>query len=55
MVSFAAPNGELPGVVVEIDPPWVVIDFNHPLAGRAITFEVSILDVEDGMRVKTNG
>ncbi len=46
MVSFAAPDGELPGVVVEIESPWVVIDFNHPLAGRPITFEVSILKVE---------
>ncbi len=46
MVSFAAPGGELPGVVLKVDPPWVVIDFNHPLAGRAITFDVSILKVE---------
>ena len=47
MVSFAAPDGELPGVVLEINPPWVVIDFNHPLAGRVITFAVSILFVEE--------
>ncbi len=54
MVSFAAPGGELPGVVLEIDPPWVVIDFNHPLAGRVITFAVSILSVEDAGSFSTS-
>ncbi len=55
MVSFAAPGGELPGVVVEIDPPWVVVDFNHPLAGRTIAFEVSILNVETPSLEGTQG
>ena len=54
MVSFAAPDGELPGVVLEINPPWVVIDFNHPLAGRAITFAVSILFVEEAGSLPTS-
>ncbi len=54
MVSFAAPGGELPGVVLEIDPPWVVIDFNHPLAGRVITFAVSILFVEEAGSLPTS-
>lgn len=54
MVSFAAPDGELPGVVLEINPPWVVIDFNHPLAGRVITFAVSILFVEEAGSLPTS-
>lgn len=34
------------GVVVEVGEESVTVDFNHPLAGRALTFEVRILDIE---------
>ena len=48
IVSFGGPEGELPGVIVEVqDKDMVVVDFNHPLAGRDILFDVSILSVED--------
>lgn len=47
MLSFAdAQKAELPGVVVEFDDEEVTIDFNHPLAGREIIFNVSILAIE---------
>ncbi len=38
-------GGELPGVITEIDAQQVTVDFNHPLAGRTLTFKVEILDV----------
>jgi len=47
IVSFAAADGELPGVVQRIFEKTVEIDFNHPLAGRRIVFDVSILKVEE--------
>lgn len=47
MVSFADPQkSELPGVVRRILGDMVEVDFNHPLAGRDITFEVEIVSVE---------
>jgi len=47
MLSFAdAQKTELPGVVRAFDDNVVVVDFNHPLAGRDILFEVSILKIE---------
>ncbi len=46
MLSFAdAQKAELPGVVHAFDEETVTIDFNHPLAGRNILFEVEILQV----------
>lgn len=46
VVSFADANGaETPGVVIGIDGDQVEVDFNHPLAGRTILFEVRILGV----------
>ncbi|WP_323813033.1 peptidylprolyl isomerase [Cellvibrio sp. NN19] len=47
MLSFAdAQKTELPGVVQSFDDEVVVVDFNHPLAGRNILFEVAILKIE---------
>lgn len=47
MLSFAdAQKTELPGVVSRFDDEVVVVDFNHPLAGREILFEVAILQIE---------
>ncbi len=46
MLSFAdAQNSELPGVVKAFNDETVTIDFNHPLAGKEIQFEVEILAV----------
>lgn len=47
MLSFAdAQKSELPGVVAEVHDDVVLVDFNHPLAGRIIHFQVKILEVE---------
>ncbi|MEQ8857687.1 MAG: peptidylprolyl isomerase [Pseudomonadales bacterium] len=47
VVSFAAQEGELPGIVKRVFERTVEVDFNHPLAGRPVVFDVSILKVED--------
>ena len=41
-----AANAELPGVVKAFDANQVTIDFNHPLAGKDLTFDVEIIDVK---------
>lgn len=47
VMSFAdASQSELPGVVKSILDDSVIIDFNHPLAGRNIIFDVEIIHVE---------
>lgn len=46
VVSFAAADGELPGIIRRVLDRVVEVDFNHPLAGRHIVFDVSILKVE---------
>ena len=47
VLSFAdAAKSELPGVVAALEGDEVVVDFNHPLAGRTVTFEVSVITVE---------
>ena len=46
VVSFQdKAKSELPGVVSTIGDTMVTVDFNHPLAGRDLEFEVEILSV----------
>ncbi|NCF17836.1 MAG: peptidylprolyl isomerase [Haliea sp.] len=45
--SFAdASGGELPGMVIAYDEDEVTVDFNHPLSGRTILFDVLVHRVE---------
>ncbi|MFT5721746.1 MAG: FKBP-type peptidyl-prolyl cis-trans isomerase SlpA [Motiliproteus sp.] len=47
MISFSDPSqGGLPGIVDSIDGDRVMIDFNHPLAGKMLYFDVEITAVE---------
>lgn len=47
LFSFAdASGGELPGMVISFDEEDVEVDFNHPLAGRIIMFDVLVHRVE---------
>lgn len=47
IVSFTTPAGqEVPGTIKEISEDSVLVDFNHPLAGFEVTFDVEILDVK---------
>ena len=46
MVEFAAPGGgRFTGVLRELDDENGLFDFNHPLAGLAVTFEVQIIGI----------
>ena len=45
--GFSTPSGEeLPGMVLKVDDEKVQVDFNHPLAGHTLQFEVEIIEVE---------
>jgi FKBP-type peptidyl-prolyl cis-trans isomerase SlpA len=46
VVSFAdQQRSELPGVVTRVWDERVEVDFNHPLAGKDLIFEVEVVDV----------
>lgn len=47
IILFDQPNGsELPGIIRAVAGMSVTVDFNHPLAGHTVTFEVEILGVD---------
>lgn len=46
IIAFTQPNGmELPGIVRAVEGDSVTVDFNHPLAGQTLIFDVEILQV----------
>ena len=46
VVSFAdAAGSELPGVVAALNGDDVTVDFNHPLAGKSLVFEATIVTI----------
>ena len=47
VVQFPTPDGlgHYAGVVREVGPDWLLFDFNHPLAGQPVRFEVQVLGV----------
>ena len=47
VVQFPTPDGQgaYAGVVREVGDDFLLLDFNHPLAGRPVTFEVQLIGV----------
>jgi FKBP-type peptidyl-prolyl cis-trans isomerase SlpA len=47
VVQFPTPDGQgaYAGVVREVGEGWLLFDFNHPLAGHPVRFEVQVLGV----------
>jgi FKBP-type peptidyl-prolyl cis-trans isomerase SlyD len=46
-VQADTPDGPITFIVVSIDGDDVVLDANHPLAGKALTFDVEVLEVRE--------
>jgi FKBP-type peptidyl-prolyl cis-trans isomerase SlpA len=47
VVQFPTPDGQgaFAGVVRGLGEDWLLFDFNHPLAGQAVSFEVQLIGV----------
>ena len=47
VVRFPAPDGQatFAGVIRQVEDDTLLFDFNHPLAGRPVTFEVQLIGI----------
>lgn len=45
IITFTQPGGELPGMIAEVSGSSVTVDFNHPLAGQAVTFVIDVVEI----------
>jgi peptidylprolyl isomerase len=49
MVNLISEDGdEMPGRIVSIDGDAVALDFNHPLAGEVLIFDIELVEVVPG-------
>jgi peptidylprolyl isomerase len=45
-VELAAPDGaRVPATIAEVTDESITLDFNHPLAGEDLTFEITLVEV----------
>jgi FKBP-type peptidyl-prolyl cis-trans isomerase 2 len=48
-VELGGPNGErIPATIMEVNGDEVILDFNHPLAGKDLTFELELVEIVPG-------
>lgn len=47
MLASSEDGAPMPATVIAIDDGVATFDLNHPLAGKRLTFEVEILEIED--------
>jgi len=45
VLSMQSPDGEMPVRVVAVDEENLTLDANHPLAGKDLTFELTLIEV----------
>ncbi|PCI69617.1 MAG: peptidylprolyl isomerase [Gammaproteobacteria bacterium] len=48
IIGFDQPSGnQIPGIIRNVEGGSVKVDFNHPLAGEMIVFEIEIIQVKN--------
>ncbi|WP_312241351.1 FKBP-type peptidyl-prolyl cis-trans isomerase [Pantoea sp.] len=50
IMLFSGMGGsEMPGVIREISGDSITVDFNHPLAGHRVQFEIEVLEIDPAL------
>ncbi len=48
MIGLQTPDGQqIPATIAEADEEKIVVDLNHPLAGKSLTFDIEVVDISD--------
>ena len=56
IVNLVAPDGtEMQAQIIEIENDDVRLDFNHPLAGEDLTFEIELVEIVEVPKVEVLG
>ncbi len=46
-VALQAEGRQIPATISAVDDEQVTVDLNHPLAGKALTFEIKVVGISD--------
>jgi len=47
MLQFSSPRGPMPAQVLEVNESKFKVDFNHPLAGKTLVFNIKLAGISD--------
>ena len=40
------PEGrQMQALIIEVTPEYIILDLNHPLAGKALTFKIKVIKI----------
>jgi len=43
---MGTPQGrQMQALITEVTPEYIILDLNHPLAGKALTFQVKVIKI----------
>jgi peptidylprolyl isomerase len=45
-LSLSSPEGDMDVTITHVDDSMVVLDANHPLAGKELTFDIEVISVK---------
>ncbi len=49
MLFTAMDGSEMHGVIREVNGDSITVDFNHPLAGRTVHFDIEVLEIDPAL------
>ncbi len=49
MLFTAMDGSEMPGVIRDISGDSITVDFNHPLAGQTVHFDIEVLEIDPAL------
>ncbi len=49
MLFHLMDGSEMPGVIREINGDSITVDFNHPLAGQTVHFDIEVLEIDPAL------
>ena len=55
VLRFSGPHGPVSGTVLAIEADNFMVDFNHPLAGKTLQFNIKVVGVTDQPTQQTGG
>ena len=56
MLTISTPTGQMfPAKIDKVEKDMVTIDFNHPLAGKKLNFEIEVVEIKENKHVHDEG
>ena len=56
MLTISTPQGQMfPAKIHKVEDKEIVLDMNHPLAGKKLTFDIEVVDISENDKKDDEG